>query len=74
MERRGFLQFGPNIPEVVLDRPSAITEVHEEFALAGSDVIEAFTVCCSRFLSKRNKSYELAHCLFRTTSAVRPPK
>ena len=48
LERRGFLQFGRYGPEVVLDHPSVLKSLHEEFAHAGSDVIEAFTV---RFLS-----------------------
>lgn len=44
LERRGFLQFGNFLPEVVLEKPKAVEMLHEEFALAGSDVIEAFTV------------------------------
>ena len=44
IERRGFLQFGRYGPEVVLDHPNIIKALHEEFAHAGSDVIEAFTV------------------------------
>lgn len=43
LERRGFLQFGRYGPEVVLDHPSVLKSLHEEFAHAGSDVIEAFT-------------------------------
>ena len=44
LERRGFLQFGNFLPEVVLEKPEAVEMLHEEFALAGSDVMEAFTV------------------------------
>lgn len=43
LERRGFLQFGRFGPEVVLDNPHIVKSLHEEFAHAGSDVIEAFT-------------------------------
>ena len=43
LERRGWLQAGPFVPEVVLDRPEVVRQLHEEFAHAGSDVIEAFT-------------------------------
>ena len=43
MERRGYLKAGPFVPEVVLDFPLAVKELHEEFARAGSDVIVAFT-------------------------------
>ena len=43
MERRGYLKAGPFVPEVVLDFPLAVRQLHEEFARAGSDVIVAFT-------------------------------
>ena len=43
LERRGFLQAGAYVPEVVLDRPEAVEELHREFVHAGSDVVEAFT-------------------------------
>ena len=52
VERRGFLALGNFLPEVVLDRPSVIRSVHDEFVFAGSDVVEAFTVslCYMYFL------------------------
>ncbi len=43
LERRGYVQAGPYVPEVVLDHPNALVELHREFARAGTDVIEAFT-------------------------------
>jgi betaine-homocysteine S-methyltransferase len=43
MERRGYLKAGPFVPEVVLDFPLAVKQLHEEFARAGSDVVVAFT-------------------------------
>jgi betaine-homocysteine S-methyltransferase len=43
LEKRGYVQVGPFVPEVVLDYPSAVKELHREFLLAGSDIIEAFT-------------------------------
>jgi betaine-homocysteine S-methyltransferase len=48
MERRGYLQAGPYVPEVVLDCPNAVIELHREFMNAGSDVIEAFTYYAHR--------------------------
>src|SRR5579871_4954160 len=42
-ERRGFLQAGAFVPEVVLDHPEVVTQLHREFVHAGSDVVEAFT-------------------------------
>ena len=43
LERRGYLQAGAYVPEVVLEHPEAVTELHREFVHAGSDVVEAFT-------------------------------
>jgi methionine synthase I (cobalamin-dependent) len=43
LERRGFLQAGAYVPEVVLDRPDVVEQLHREFVHAGSDVVEAFT-------------------------------
>lgn len=42
-ERRGYLQAGAFVPEVVLDHPEVVAELHREFVHAGSDVVEAFT-------------------------------
>src|SRR6266571_7989120 len=42
-ERRGYLQAGAFVPEVVLDDPGVVDELHREFVHAGSDVVEAFT-------------------------------
>ena len=43
LERRGYLQAGAYVPEVVLDHPEVVAQLHREFLRAGSDVIEAFT-------------------------------
>jgi betaine-homocysteine S-methyltransferase len=43
LERRGYLQAGGFVPEVVLEHPEALAQVHREFVRAGSDVVEAFT-------------------------------
>lgn len=42
-ERRGYLKSGPYVPEVVLDRPEAVAELHREFLHAGAEVMVAFT-------------------------------
>lgn len=49
MERRGYVKAGPFVPEVVLDYPDAVKELHREFLLAGSDVIEALTYYADRY-------------------------
>lgn len=43
LERRGYLQAGAFVPEVVLEHPEQVTSLHEQFAHAGSDVVVAFT-------------------------------
>jgi len=43
MERRGYLQAGAFVPEVVLDHPEVVSQLHREFIRAGSDVVQAFT-------------------------------
>ena len=40
-ERRGYLQAGAFVPEVVLEHPEVVAELHREFVHAGSDVVEA---------------------------------
>jgi betaine-homocysteine S-methyltransferase len=42
-ERRGYLQAGAFVPEVVLEHPELVAQIHREFVHAGSDVVEAFT-------------------------------
>jgi betaine-homocysteine S-methyltransferase len=42
-ERRGYLQAGAFVPEIVLDRPDLVRNLHEELVHAGSDVVLAFT-------------------------------
>jgi betaine-homocysteine S-methyltransferase len=43
LERRGYVQSGPFVPEVVLDFPDAVKQLHREFLRAGAEVMEAFT-------------------------------
>lgn len=48
LERRGYLQAGPYVPEVVLEHPEVVEQLHRELLRAGSDVIEAFTYYANR--------------------------
>src|SRR5262249_56284892 len=43
LERRGYLQAGGFVPEVVLENPEALAQGHREFVRAGSAVVDAFT-------------------------------
>jgi betaine-homocysteine S-methyltransferase len=47
-ERRGYLQAGAFVPEVVLEHPELVAGLHREFVHAGSDVVEAFTYYAHR--------------------------
>src|SRR5205085_4501009 len=48
LERRGYLQAGAFVPEVVLEHPDLVAQLHEEFVHAGSDIVEAFTYYAHR--------------------------
>ena len=48
LERRGYLQAGAFVPEVVLEHPEAVTQLHRDFVHAGSDVVEALTYYAHR--------------------------
>ena len=48
LERRGYVSAGAFVPEVVLDHPEAVTQLHRDFVHAGSDVVEAFTYYAHR--------------------------
>lgn len=43
LERRGYLQAGAFVPEVVLEHPDQVSQLHRQFVHAGSDVVETFT-------------------------------
>ena len=43
MERRGYLSAGGFVPEVVIEHPEVVTQLHREFIRAGSDIVQAFT-------------------------------
>src|SRR6201994_1144467 len=48
LERRGYIKAGPFVPEVVLDFPDAVRELHREFLRAGADVMVALTYYAHR--------------------------
>jgi betaine-homocysteine S-methyltransferase len=43
LERRGYLQAGAFVPEVLLAHPEVVERLHRDFVHAGSDVVEACT-------------------------------
>jgi betaine-homocysteine S-methyltransferase len=48
LERRGYVKAGPFVPEVILDAPDALRQLHREFLRAGSDVMVALTYYAQR--------------------------
>jgi betaine-homocysteine S-methyltransferase len=48
LERRGYIKAGPYVPEVVLDFPGAVAELHREFLRAGAEVMVAVTYYAHR--------------------------
>src|SRR6202163_4896974 len=48
LERRGYLQAGAFVPEVVLEHPEVVTQLHRDFVHAWSDVVEALTYYAHR--------------------------
>jgi betaine-homocysteine S-methyltransferase len=50
LERRGYVKAGPFVPEVILDEPGALRQLHRELLRAGADVMVALT-----YYAHRNK-------------------
>src|SRR5215470_7592273 len=48
LERRGYIKAGPYVPEVILDAPDAVRELHRELRRAGADVMVALTYYAHR--------------------------
>ncbi|MBA3758045.1 homocysteine S-methyltransferase family protein [Candidatus Saccharibacteria bacterium] len=48
LERRGYLKAGAFVPEVVLEHPEVVEQLHKEFLRAGSDVLVALTYYAHR--------------------------
>src|SRR6266516_4782427 len=48
LEKRGYVQAGPFTPEVVIDHPDALEQLHREFLRAGFDVLQTMTFYASK--------------------------
>lgn len=48
LERRGYIRAGAYVPEVVMDYPAAVMELHREFLRAGAEVMVALTYYAHR--------------------------
>jgi betaine-homocysteine S-methyltransferase len=70
LERRGYLQAGAFVPEVVLEHPEEVTQLHRQFVHAGSDVVEAFTYYAHREKLRIIGKEELLEDLNRQALAI----
>ncbi|CAH1241951.1 BHMT [Branchiostoma lanceolatum] len=43
LEKRTYVKAGPWTPEVVVEHPDAVKQLHKEYIRAGADVVQAFT-------------------------------
>jgi betaine-homocysteine S-methyltransferase len=46
-EKRGYVQAGPFTPEVVIEHPEALVQLHREFLRAGAEVLQTMTFYAS---------------------------
>lgn len=47
LDKRGYVQAGPFTPEVVIEHPDALAQMHSEFLRAGADVLQTMTFYAS---------------------------
>ena len=47
LEKRGYVQAGPFTPEMVVEHPDALAQLHREFLRAGTDVLQTMTFYAS---------------------------
>lgn len=47
LEKRGYVQAGPFTPEVVVEQPEALAQLHREFLRAGAEVLQTMTFYAS---------------------------
>jgi betaine-homocysteine S-methyltransferase len=69
-ERRGYLQAGAFVPEVVLEHPELVAGLHREFVHAGSDIVEAFTYYAHREKMRMIDKEHLLETINRTALEV----
>lgn len=47
LEKRGYVQAGPFTPEIVIEHPEALVQLHREFLRAGAEVLQTMTFYAS---------------------------
>eukprot|EP01121_Diplochlamys_sp_Union-15-3_P021967 TRINITY_DN919_c0_g1_i2.p1 TRINITY_DN919_c0_g1~~TRINITY_DN919_c0_g1_i2.p1 ORF type:complete len:349 (+),score=52.78 TRINITY_DN919_c0_g1_i2:82-1128(+) len=78
LERRGYLQAGAFVPEVLIDHPEVVLQLHRDFVHAGSDVVEALTYYAHRdklkMIGKEDKLEEMNRIALRLAKQVATEK
>ena len=67
LERRGYVQAGAYVPEVVMDHPEAVKQLHREFLRAGAEAMASAILGVNSPIMPLAKMMEI---LPRMTSAV----
>src|SRR5712691_2025853 len=70
LERRGYVQAGAFVPEVVLEHPEVVAQLHRDFVRAGSDVVETFTYYAHREKLKVIGKVEQVEAMNRDALAI----
>jgi betaine-homocysteine S-methyltransferase len=70
LERRGYLQAGAFVPEVVLDHPEEVSQLHRQFVHSGSDIVEAFTYYGHREKLRLVGKEDILEALNRTALSI----
>src|SRR3954471_20737304 len=74
LERRGYLKAGAYVPEVLLDNPEAVYQVHQDFQRAGTDVTLALTYYAHRdklkTIGREDDLEKLNHAALKIASEV----
>src|SRR2546427_4032653 len=73
LERRGYVQAGPFVPEAVLDHPEVVAQLHRDFVHAGSDVVPAFTYYAHREKMRLVGKEDLLEEINRQALAIAKP-
>src|SRR2546421_11914012 len=68
LEKRGYVQAGPLTPEGVLEHPSAVKELHQEFLDAGAEGLQSLAFYASQ---EKPATTGFAHRAGRVNRAAR---
>jgi S-methylmethionine-dependent homocysteine/selenocysteine methylase len=75
LEKRGYVKAGPYTPEVAIEHPEALRQLHREFLRAGAEVLQTCTFYASqekqRGLRRRYRAHQSRRGPDRARSSTR---